>query len=194
MTREPPFRPLRISCPTCVISLATLDWRRLPIMPGQIGLRDGGAAKPGFPAKRRTLSPALPVLIPATGLPHRCQNRTIPSIPNYHFKKPVANCRFVDPSRAPRFAAARWQPWGAHVTADWSPSKALSHYAALQRKYPSLLAERTPMILRVINYSRGRAPRFEVRVGQSSRKKTEAFCKRLSKAGGPCLVIKTQRQ
>ncbi len=93
-----------------------------------------------------------------------------------------------------RFATARWQPWGAHVTADWSPSKALSHYAALQRKYPSLLAERTPMILRVINYSRGRAPRFEVRVGQSSRKKTEAFCKRLSKAGGPCLVIKTQRQ
>lgn len=109
----------------------------------------------------------------------------------------LAACRQLPVRRSKprrRFAAAPWQPWGAHLTADWSPSKALSHYATLQRKYPGLLAGRTPMILRVVNYSFGRAPQFEVRIGQPNRKKAQKFCQRISNAGGACLVIKNQRQ
>ena len=91
-----------------------------------------------------------------------------------------------------RYRSAQRQPWGAHVTADWSPRQALSHYALLQRKYPGLLAGRVPMVLRVINPSFGAAPRYEIRIGQPNRTKAKAFCNRLNKAGGPCLVLKTQ--
>ena len=94
----------------------------------------------------------------------------------------------------PQYANAPWQPWGVHLTADWSPSKALSHYARLQRKHPEILAGLTPMVLREINHSFGRAPRFEVRIGQPDRAKAKTFCSRIKKAGGPCLVIKTKPQ
>jgi hypothetical protein len=93
-----------------------------------------------------------------------------------------------------QYATAPWQPWGAHLTADWSPSKALAHYAALQRKYPAILADQTPMVLRVINPSFGRAPRFEIRIGQPDRAKAKKFCDHLNKLGGPCLVTKTKQQ
>ena len=93
----------------------------------------------------------------------------------------------------PRNNVVKRQPWGGHVTADWSASKALAHYAKLQRKYPKLLAGRTPMVLRVVNFSIGRAPRYEVRVGLPSRAKAKSFCVKLKAAGAPCLVLKTPR-
>lgn len=93
-----------------------------------------------------------------------------------------------------QFESAEWQPWGVHLTADWSPTRALSHYARIQRKHPDVLAGISPMVLRVVNYSWGTAPRFEIRVGQPDRKMANAFCKKLRKAGGLCLVYKTQKR
>lgn len=93
-----------------------------------------------------------------------------------------------------RYAKAPWQPWGGHLTADWSPSKALSHYAKLQAKFPEVLAGQEPMVIRVINPSFGRAPRYEIRIGKPDRAQTQKFCNRLKKAGGVCLVTKTERQ
>lgn len=94
----------------------------------------------------------------------------------------------------PRMATAVWQPWGVHLTADWSSGKALWRYAELQRRHPKLLAGRAPMVVRVINYSMGSAPRFEVRIGQPDRARANRFCERLKRAGGICLVLRTERQ
>lgn len=92
------------------------------------------------------------------------------------------------------FTGAPWQPWGVHLAADWSPTRALSRYAALQRAFPAVLADREPMVLRVVRYSFGKAPRFEVRVGQPDRAGANRFCKRLRQAGGLCLVYRTPRR
>jgi len=93
-----------------------------------------------------------------------------------------------------RYASAPWQPWGVHLTSAWSPTKALSHYSQIQRKFPSMLAGRDPMILRVINYSWGKSPRFKIQIGQPSRAKANSFCKQLQQVGGSCLVYKTKQR
>ncbi len=93
-----------------------------------------------------------------------------------------------------RYASAPWQPWGVHLTANWSPTKALSHFAEIQRKFPKVLADRDPMVLRVRNYSWGRSPRFKISIGQPDRAKADSFCNRLRRAGGACLVSKTRRR
>ena len=93
-----------------------------------------------------------------------------------------------------RMAAANWQPWGVHLTADWSRSRALARYDKLKRKLPDLLGGRTPMVLRLVNYSMGRAARHEVRLGYAGRAEATKFCKQLKRAGGLCLVLKTPRR
>ena len=111
---------------------------------------------------------------------------------------PVATSKSGLPTRRSdpqsRFTAAPWQPWGSHVTADWSSRKALGHYAALQRKHPTMLADRTPMVLRVINPGFGNAPRYEVRIGQPNRAKAKEFCSKLRSLGGPCVIAKTEQR
>ncbi len=91
-------------------------------------------------------------------------------------------------------STAAWQPWGAHLTAGWSPGQALSDYANLQRKYPDVLREETPMVLRVRNPSFGSAPRYEIRIGAPDRAKASQFCNRFKKAGGMCLVLRSERE
>jgi hypothetical protein len=93
----------------------------------------------------------------------------------------------------PQFDSAPWQPWGSHLTADWSPSKAMARYAELQRRYPDVLEGEAPLVLRVINPRFGRAPRYEVRIGAPDRKSAGALCTRLSRIGGACLVLRNRR-
>jgi hypothetical protein len=93
-----------------------------------------------------------------------------------------------------KYASASWEPWGVQLTADWSPTRALSRYADIQRKFPGVLAGRDPMVLRVFNYSLGKAPRFRIQIGQPDRSNADSFCKRLRHAGGSCLVYKTQQR
>jgi hypothetical protein len=90
-----------------------------------------------------------------------------------------------------RYAAAPRAPWGVHLAGAWSPTRALSQYSDIQRSFPALLDGHDPMVLRVVNYSFGRAPRFDVRIGQPTRAAANSFCRRLKDAGGRCLVLKT---
>lgn len=91
------------------------------------------------------------------------------------------------------YGKAPWQPWGVLLTSAWSPTKALSQYARIQRKYSSVLGGKDPMVLRTINYTRGRAPRFRIQIGQPDRTKAKTFCNRLRKKGATCLVAKTRK-
>jgi hypothetical protein len=69
----------------------------------------------------------------------------------------------------------------------------MSRYAALQRRYPDVLKDETPLVLRVINPRFGRAPRYEVRIGAPDRKSATQFCRRLNRVGGTCLVLRNGR-
>jgi hypothetical protein len=92
-----------------------------------------------------------------------------------------------------QFHKGPWQPWGAHLTADWSPSKAMARYADLQRKFPAILGAQEPMVLRVRNPRFGRAPRYEVRLGAPDRAGANQLCKRIQRAGGVCIVLRSAR-
>ena len=93
-----------------------------------------------------------------------------------------------------RYASAPWQPWGVHLAASWSLSKALSQFGKVQRQFPKVLGGLKPMVLREVNYSFGAARRFEIRIGQSSREKANKFCKRLRQAGGVCIVYRSRKR
>ncbi|NNF77660.1 MAG: lytic transglycosylase domain-containing protein [Rhizobiales bacterium] len=93
-----------------------------------------------------------------------------------------------------RYASAPWQPWGVHLAANWSLSRALSQYRQIQRKFPTVLGGLKPMVVREVNYSFGAARRYEIRIGQSDRAKANKFCGRLRQAGGVCIVYKTKKR
>ncbi len=100
--------------------------------------------------------------------------------------------RFKPTFRYASYESAPWQPWGVHLTSAWSPTRALAQYARIQRKHADLLESKDPMVLKVVNNTRGRAPRFRVQIGQPDRKKAQSFCSQLQKQGAVCLVFKTK--
>ena len=82
------------------------------------------------------------------------------------------------------------EAWGVHLAADFSRSKAMNNFRALQKRFPSVLGARKPSIRRKVNYSFGRRPRHEIQVGAVSRTAGEKLCRKLKKLGGACVVLK----
>lgn len=79
------------------------------------------------------------------------------------------------------------QPWGAILGADRSRQEILDRYAALQRRFVTVLAGRDPILL---ERGRGSLPRYQVRVGAESRAAADDVCKRIHLAGGDCVVLR----
>ncbi len=108
-----------------------------------------------------------------------------------------AGCRRLPVKRhklQQRYASAPWQPWGVHLAANWSLSRALGQYRQIQRKFPGVLKGLDPMVLRQVNYSFGAARRYEIRIGQPDCAEADKFCGRLRRAGGVCIVYKTKKR
>ena len=82
-------------------------------------------------------------------------------------------------------------PWGVQVAGNFSRTRAISAYAALQKRYPALLSDKPPMILSARLRGRGTRAITQVRVPMQSRDEAEAFCAKLKAAGGSCIVLKT---
>jgi hypothetical protein len=78
----------------------------------------------------------------------------------------------------------------AVLTSDWSGTKARSTYAMLQKKYPKVLANRTPKIRAAKAAGNGKAARTVVGIPAETRADAEEVCNRLKKAGGACVVRK----
>ncbi len=91
-----------------------------------------------------------------------------------------------------RYASAPWRPWGVHLAANFSLSRALRQFNQIQRRFPKVLGGLKPMVLREVNYSFGSARRYEIRIGQPDRAKATKFCSRLRRAGGVCIVYKSR--
>ncbi len=89
--------------------------------------------------------------------------------------------------------SAPWAPWGVQVAGNFSQSRALSSYAALQRRFPKILGDRAPLILRAAMAGRGRAPFTAIRLPAETREEAEALCRDLHAAGGACIVARNTR-
>jgi Transglycosylase SLT domain len=79
------------------------------------------------------------------------------------------------------------QPWGAILGADRSRPQILARYAALQRRFATVLEGRDPILLA---REQGPLPRYQVRVGTQSRAAANDICQRIHLAGGDCVVLR----
>lgn len=82
-------------------------------------------------------------------------------------------------------------PWGVQVAGNFSKARAIAAYGKLQRRFPSLLSERPPMIIGGLMRGRGTRPFYRARVPVQTREEGERLCAKLRAAGGSCVVLKT---
>jgi len=79
--------------------------------------------------------------------------------------------------------------WALQLIGDLSEGRAISAYRALQRRFPTILGNRDPLVLR--NSAKG-SPWYRVRVAETSLQRANELCARLQSAGGTCLVQRNQ--
>ncbi len=82
-------------------------------------------------------------------------------------------------------------PWGVQVAGNFSKAHAVETFRALQKRYPSLLGDVTPMILGGRMQGRGARAFYRIRLPVETREAGEELCRKLQKAGGSCIVLKT---
>jgi hypothetical protein len=87
-------------------------------------------------------------------------------------------------------AEGEWQPWGVQVAGNFSQAKALATYRDLQQRYPSVLGDRAPLIVRKRNLSLGTRPMVNVRLAAPTRQAADDLCSQLRAKGAPCIVLK----
>ena len=85
---------------------------------------------------------------------------------------------------------AAWAPWGLQLTGNWSEAQALAAYRDLQKKFPAILGDRPPLVLRGAMAGRGSAAWYRVRVAETTRERATQLCAKLESAGGRCLVYR----
>jgi hypothetical protein len=81
-------------------------------------------------------------------------------------------------------------PWGAQFAADMSESIAWATYRRVQKRFPALIGNRAPIVLRGRLPGRGFAQRYLIRIVDSSRTNMENLCAKIIAAGGGCAVLR----
>jgi hypothetical protein len=81
-------------------------------------------------------------------------------------------------------------PWGLQLTGNWSEHRALAEYHNLQGRFPAVLGDKRPLVLRGQMAGKGSAIWYRVRVAESTRERAMVLCNRLKAAGGMCLVFR----
>jgi hypothetical protein len=92
------------------------------------------------------------------------------------------------PDEQQKLASKRVE-WSLQLIGDHSEARALGEYRSLQKKFPSILGERSPLLIKRQLGGRGPAQWYQVRVAEQSRDAANALCSRLKSAGGQCLVL-----
>jgi hypothetical protein len=102
---------------------------------------------------------------------------------------------FILPANRQRGAATArsseesvWAPWGLQLIGSSSESGVLADYRRLQAKFPSILGDRKPLILRTRAAGRGSAIWYRIRVAEGTRESASKLCAKLAAAGGACIV------
>jgi hypothetical protein len=109
----------------------------------------------------------------------------------------VESCRKLAPlvvravyETEPLTASGAWRPWGIQVSTSFSKARALSTFARLKQRYPSVLADSEPFVLPERNLSRGRRYLYMVQIGADARDDAVKLCTELRARGGACIVQK----
>jgi hypothetical protein len=82
------------------------------------------------------------------------------------------------------------QPWGALLAVGFSESRTVSMFQRLKLRFPQIIANRDPLILRKKNLSRGTRKMVFVMLGEKSAAAANEMCGKLQAAGAPCIVQK----
>ena len=90
----------------------------------------------------------------------------------------------------PHLASAPFAPWGALLAVNFNESTAVAMFKRLKLRFPKLLPNADPLILRKRNLSRGSRRLVYVMIAEKSRATATASCASLSAAGAPCIVRK----
>ena len=99
--------------------------------------------------------------------------------------------KFLVRAAAPKaIERENWGPWGLQLIGDWSETRALAEYQKLQQRFPAILGDRKPLVLRGRMAGRGSAAFYRIRVAEGSRDGANSLCARLERAGGKCLVFR----
>jgi hypothetical protein len=93
-------------------------------------------------------------------------------------------------SNAPVLEQTIAAPWGLQLIGDSSEERALSAYRALQQRFPKILGDRNPLVLRMP--AKGPASWYRVRVAETTLQRANELCARLQGAGASCLVQRNQ--
>ena len=101
----------------------------------------------------------------------------------------LAATRRVAPMAGPQ-PSADWRPWGALIAAHRSQAVAARMFRSAQQRHGRVLGEKEPLILRRRLPGRGPRALSAAMVGADSRKEAMELCRRLSAAGGACVVVK----
>lgn len=96
----------------------------------------------------------------------------------------------VSTSRASALGQAVSAAWDLQLIGDSSEVRALSAYRELQKRFPEILRDRDPLVLRTP--ANGPASWYRVRVVEKSLQGANALCTRLKSAGGTCLIQRHQ--
>ena len=83
------------------------------------------------------------------------------------------------------------RPWGAILGANRSREKILTHYAQLQRRFADVLTGLDPIL--IDRRRAGPLPRYQVRIGATTRADANALCTRIHREGGDCVVLRNPR-
>jgi hypothetical protein len=80
--------------------------------------------------------------------------------------------------------------WALQLIGNASEPKALAEFSKLQRKFPAILGNRSPLILRTRIGGSGSVYWFRIRVAEATRERATQMCEKLRTSGGECLVLK----
>jgi len=82
-----------------------------------------------------------------------------------------------------------WAAWGVQLLGDFTRARVVTRYENLQRKYPTILAQKDPLVV-ITNGPSGLTKRYLARAAENTRQAAEQLCKRLQSAGAACFTIK----
>jgi hypothetical protein len=82
-------------------------------------------------------------------------------------------------------------PWGVQITGSFSKPAAVAAYERARALYAAILGDIQPMVLGGRLRSRGFRPFYRVRAPAATRVEAEALCKRILRAGGACVVLRS---
>jgi Transglycosylase SLT domain len=81
-------------------------------------------------------------------------------------------------------------PWGALLAAGFNESRNVAMFQRLKLRFPQIIANRDPLVLRKRMLSRGRRSMVFVMLGEKTADAANVMCGKLQAAGAPCIVRK----